>query len=325
MAAAVAINSVGRVLIMLERRTAALREQWTRGFLVDCLESVLIVPLLAVLLLGAGSSQTLVVVTMGSLLAALMIAQRNRDLTAAALAAEQANARRDQLTGAPNRRAFEEAMEAEHARVVRGALPAGLYVIDLDRFKSINDRFGHKVGDEVLVEVVRRLTESLRPSDIVARWGGEEITVLAPGVRGRRQLEQFGERIRMVIREAPIATATTAVPPPCRSAERCSTAPPPLTALHRPTSALRGEADAGRDIDRDARLGQRFSSRAPRRSAQLGRPVRTGQRGDQAEADEDRARDVTLNERPAAAVRAASLRPCLRPGPRSSRSRARAP
>ena len=52
------------------------------------------------------------------------------------------------LTGAANRRAFEEAMTAEHSRVVRGAVPAGLFIVDLDRFKSVNDRFGHAVGDE---------------------------------------------------------------------------------------------------------------------------------------------------------------------------------
>ena len=91
-------------------------------------------------------------------------------------------------------------------------LPAGLFVIDLDRFKSVNDRFGHKAGDEVLIEVVRRLTDGLRPADIVARWGGEEITVLTPGVRGRRQLEQIAERIRALVRELPIATSTSALP-----------------------------------------------------------------------------------------------------------------
>lgn len=212
MLAAVVVNSGGRLLIMLERCTRPLIPLWKRGIVVDLLETVLVVPLLAVLLVAESDSATLVVTTVASVLAILLVTQRSRATTVAALAAEQANARRDQLTNAPNRRAFEEAMVAEHARVVRGAVPAGLFVVDLDRFKSVNDRFGHGVGDEVLIEVVRRLTDGLRPSDVVARWGGEEITVLAPGVRGRRQLEQFGERIRTLVRELPIATTTTALP-----------------------------------------------------------------------------------------------------------------
>ena len=108
--------------------------------------------------------------TVFSLLAILLLAQRSRASTAAELAAEQANARRDQLTGAANRRAFEEAMTAEHSRVVRGAVPAGLFIVDLDRFKSVNDRFGHAVGDEVLIEVVRRLSRRAcgRPTSSLA-------------------------------------------------------------------------------------------------------------------------------------------------------------
>jgi diguanylate cyclase (GGDEF)-like protein len=176
---------------------------------------------------------------MGSLLAVLLLAQRSRETTAAALVAEQANARRDQLTGAPNRRAFEEAMAAEHARVVRGAVPAGLFVIDLDRFKSVNDRFGHAVGDEVLTEVVRRLTDGLRPHDVVARWGGEEITVLAPGIKGRRQLEQAGERIRELVNEIPIATSTTALPVTVSvGGTLLDGSVSPATAFHRADGAL---------------------------------------------------------------------------------------
>ena len=206
MAAAVVINTIGRLLVMLERKAEPLLALWRRGFIVDCLETALVVPVLAALLITARTSAGLVVITMAAALAGLGVAKRGRDSSEAALAIEQSNARRDQLTGAPNRRAFEEALAAEHSRIVRGGSTAGVLVVDLDRFKSINDSHGHHIGDRVLVEVVRRLTDGLRPSDVVARWGGEEIAVLAPLVRGRRQLEQLGERVRVLVGERPVET-----------------------------------------------------------------------------------------------------------------------
>ena len=239
MLVAAGVNTLARFFIILERHPGLLFDLWGRGIRVDLLETVLVVPLLSVLLLAATASDALVTTTMGSLLAVLLIAQRSRETTAAQLKAEQANARRDQLTGAPNRRAFEEAMAAEHARVVRGGVPAGLFVVDLDRFKSVNDRFGHGVGDEVLTEVVRRLTDGLRPHDVVARWGGEEITVLTPGVKGRRQLEQAGERIRTLVSELPIATSTTALPVTVSvGGTLLDGSVPPTTAFHRADGAL---------------------------------------------------------------------------------------
>ncbi|WP_027882677.1 GGDEF domain-containing protein [Meiothermus rufus] len=86
-------------------------------------------------------------------------------------------ARTDPLTNLPNRLALSERLEAESQQM------HGLYVVllDIDRFKQINDRFGHAVGDEVLREVGRRLRGSLRKDDMLGRWGGEEFMIILRG------------------------------------------------------------------------------------------------------------------------------------------------
>ncbi len=85
-------------------------------------------------------------------------------------------AEEDALTGLSNRRTFAQALDAR-----RTTTSAVLY-IDLDRFKEINDSYGHVVGDEVLVEIGRRIRSMCRPGDVIARLGGDEFAVLLPDV-----------------------------------------------------------------------------------------------------------------------------------------------
>ncbi|MBF0154248.1 MAG: GGDEF domain-containing protein [Magnetococcales bacterium] len=86
----------------------------------------------------------------------------------------------DRLTGIPNRRALDQYLEREVARSVRHGLPLSLLMFDLDHFKMVNDNHGHPVGDKVLATVAGRTMKQLRQSDYLARFGGEEFTVILP-------------------------------------------------------------------------------------------------------------------------------------------------
>ena len=97
---------------------------------------------------------------------------------------------RDPLTGLANRRALEERLAYEVLRHERRAEPFTVVVLDLDRFKAVNDRFGHEAGDELLRDVGAALVGAVRAQDTVARMGGDEFCVLAPqtGPAGADQL-----------------------------------------------------------------------------------------------------------------------------------------
>ncbi|WBU65526.1 GGDEF domain-containing protein [Paracoccus aerodenitrificans] len=104
----------------------------------------------------------------------------------------------DPLTGLLNRRGFEMALRSvieSRSRPDGQRQEFAVLQIDLDRFKEVNDRFGHAAGDEVLHRTAERLKDVLRDEDRIARVGGDEFTVILPGASCAETLEQIGERI----------------------------------------------------------------------------------------------------------------------------------
>jgi diguanylate cyclase (GGDEF)-like protein len=104
--------------------------------------------------------------------------RRTNDELSSALATIQKMATHDTLTALPNRALFNESLVHAIEQAKRHQRPAALFFMDLDRFKNINDTLGHGMGDRVLQEAARRLTASVRASDLVARLGGDEFVLL---------------------------------------------------------------------------------------------------------------------------------------------------
>ncbi len=88
----------------------------------------------------------------------------------------------DPLTQIANRRGMMQAFEVEQARVQREGAPLAIGILDVDNFKKLNDSLGHQTGDVALKFLARRVSDCLRPQDVVARYGGEEFVVLLPGI-----------------------------------------------------------------------------------------------------------------------------------------------
>lgn len=110
---------------------------------------------------------------------------------------------KDPLTGLANRRHFQAVLEREIDRVTRSGEAALLLMLDIDRFKQVNDTYGHLAGDRVLQAVARTLNSCVRPMDTLARYGGEEFAVVLPACQAA-----FGravaERIRRTIAATPV-------------------------------------------------------------------------------------------------------------------------
>jgi diguanylate cyclase (GGDEF)-like protein len=104
----------------------------------------------------------------------------------------------DAVTGLRNHRYFQVRLREELQRTDRNSRPTGLILFDLDNFKTINDRFGHAIGDHVLSEVSRVLEVNARSSDIVCRYGGEELAVILPETSAD-EAAMVAERLRQAV------------------------------------------------------------------------------------------------------------------------------
>ena len=140
------------------------------------------------------------VLTLGSLIVGCILIfalRRHVDMTVGGLADV---ARTDALTGLLNRRGFEEAFELELERARRGGRKLSVVIGDLDRFKHVNDRFGHHEGDRALTRASEILQMEKRRIDTVARLGGEEFALIVPDTVDRRSF-MLAERLRHAVRD----------------------------------------------------------------------------------------------------------------------------
>jgi len=126
------------------------------------------------------------------------------DITGKKLTEEEMHRRahQDPLTGLANRLSFDERLQQDLARARRSNNRLALLFIDLDKFKPINDIHGHHAGDEVLLEVSRRLLKELREVDTVARVGGDEFVIILAELSSPKDIESVAERILHSLRQA---------------------------------------------------------------------------------------------------------------------------
>jgi len=119
--------------------------------------------------------------------------------------------RHDALTGLLNRRAMQEALDAEYHRWQRKQESFALLLIDVDHFKRVNDQYGHAVGDQALCAVARCLESAVRKTDVLSRFGGEEFCVLLRLTDGPGAIE-LAQRLNQAVREQPMMAGTLSLP-----------------------------------------------------------------------------------------------------------------
>ena len=132
------------------------------------------------------------------------LAEVRDDLSKAQVKEEEAQqiALHDALTGLPNRVSFEQGLDQGLIQAKRHNWGLAVLFIDIDKFKSINDSYGHNVGDQVLLMVANRLQSSVRDEDMVSRWGGDEFVCLLLEVKQEADVTRLAEKMINRIAEA---------------------------------------------------------------------------------------------------------------------------
>ena len=108
----------------------------------------------------------------------------------------------DPLTGLPNRNLMRDRLEQELTRAKRNDTKIAIMFIDLNDFKQVNDRFGHKAGDQVLQSVTARMKECVRASDTLARFGGDEFVIIMPDVLDQTSVIRTCEKLTEALRDS---------------------------------------------------------------------------------------------------------------------------
>jgi diguanylate cyclase (GGDEF)-like protein len=133
-------------------------------------------------------------------------------------------ARHDALTGIPNRQYLRDQLGQATSRALRGHRTMALLLLDLDRFKTVNETLGHEAGDMLLRAVVQRLTGSAREGDLIARLGGDEFAVLLEDIEGPLEAENVASNVVAAFQEpfeVGRASGSLCVPPTAKSPWLC--------------------------------------------------------------------------------------------------------
>ena len=175
--------------------------------------------------------------------------RRILDLQAELLKTREAlreQATHDGLTGLLNRNSILEALDDEISRAARSLQPVSVIMVDLDRFKLVNDTHGHLTGDAVLREAARRLKSSARRYDSVGRYGGEEFLIVLPGCDDAGAAAQ-AERMREALGGTPILTTSQPLAVTASMGVSCSSSCPPETLVRQADDALYAAKAGGRN------------------------------------------------------------------------------